>query len=363
MMFPLFRRGVRQDTISTLYGTIVAQARMPSFYRDYAVPDTVDGRFDLLVLHLAIVLDRLAPDPTQRALGQSLFDRFCQDMDHNLREMGIGDMSVPKEMQRIGAAFYGRAQAYRSALAAPGQEMLVEALNRNIYGGMPRLPAAPARLAAYMREAVRGVGDQGSAELLAGTLRWPDPNATVLAEDKRRSGRRLKFMEKNQHPWSVPVALDDIPETGLHLEVEAPENVRSDLVALAGVRELTRLSAVFDLARRGAGVRVTGHVSARVGQTCVVTLEPVENDLQEAVDLTFSPTAGSDVQAKDGEDPPEPLIGNELDVGAIATEFLLLGIDPYPRKAGATFAPIKADDGSAKPFAALEALKKQLGSG
>src|SRR5262249_4377237 len=103
-------------------------------------------------------------------------------------------------------------------------------------------------------------------------------------------------MEKNRHPWSVPVALDDIPETGLHLELEAPEIVRSNLAALAGLRELPRLSAVFDLACRGAGVRVIGQVSARVGQTCVVTLEPVENDLQEAVDLTFSPTAGSDVQ-------------------------------------------------------------------
>src|SRR5215510_13303121 len=105
-------------------------------------------------------------------------------------------------------------------------------------------------------------------------------------------------MEKNQNPWSVAVALDDIPETGLHLEIEAPESARSDLVALANLRELLRLSAVFDLARRGAGVRVTGQVSARVGQTCVVTLEPVESDLMESIDLRFAPQLTGTIQSK-----------------------------------------------------------------
>ena len=117
MIFPLFRREPRgPDTISTLYGMIVAQARLPCFYRDYAVADTVNGRFDLIVLHLALVLDRLAQDPALQSLGQGIFDRFCQDMDHNLREMGIGDLKVPKEMRRMGEAFYGRSQAYRAAL-------------------------------------------------------------------------------------------------------------------------------------------------------------------------------------------------------------------------------------------------------
>ena len=163
--------------------------------------------------------------------------------------------------------------------------------------------------------------------------------------------------------------MDDIPETGLHLEIDAPEPLRAELAALAGLRELGRLSAVFDLTRRGAGVRVTGNVSARVGQTCVVTLEPVESDIDEPVDLRFAPQAVAPASAKSetvaahtsDEDPPEPLFGDELDLGAIATEFLLLGIDPYPRKPGAEFAPVKPDDASAKPFAALEALKKRLG--
>jgi uncharacterized metal-binding protein YceD (DUF177 family) len=176
-------------------------------------------------------------------------------------------------------------------------------------------------------------------------------------------------MANNQNLWSVPVAVENIPETGLHVKIDAPEVVRAALRAFASLRELPRLSAVFDLARRGAGVRVTGQVSARVGQTCVVTLEPVESDLEESVDLVFAPALAKSAKAETvdlgtrEEESPEPLVGGKLDLGAIATEFLLLGIDPYPRKAGAEFAPVKADDGSARPFAALEALKKHLGSG
>ncbi len=163
MIFPLFRRTPRPDTISILYGMIVAQARLPCFYRDYAVADTVNGRFDLIVLHLALVLDRLAQDSALQSLGQGVFDRFCQDMDHNLREMGIGDLKVPKEMRRMGEAFYGRAQAYREALAADDRRILVEALERNIFGGMPK-GTAP-RLAAYMREALRDLAGQDGARL------------------------------------------------------------------------------------------------------------------------------------------------------------------------------------------------------
>jgi cytochrome b pre-mRNA-processing protein 3 len=177
MIFSLFRREPRgPDTISTLYGMIVAQARLPCFYRDYAVADTVNGRFDLIVLHLALVLDRLAQDPALQALGQGIFDRFCQDMDHNLREMGIGDLKVPKQMRRLGEAYYGRSQAYRVAWAAKDDCALVETLERNIYGGLPAASATAPRLAAYMREALRDLGAQPSASLAGGELHFPEPS-------------------------------------------------------------------------------------------------------------------------------------------------------------------------------------------
>jgi len=172
-------------------------------------------------------------------------------------------------------------------------------------------------------------------------------------------------MEKGQKPWSVPVTVEDIPDAGTHIEIEAPEAARADLAEMAGLRDLPRLSAVFDLARQGAGVHVRGHVHARLGQTCVVTLEPLENELEEAIDLVFAPkadeTAVAGIDQADDDDAPEPLIGGQLDLGAIATEFLLLGIDPYPRKAGAEFLPPKAGTEGTRPFAALEALKKRMG--
>jgi cytochrome b pre-mRNA-processing protein 3 len=172
MILPLFRRNRRADTISALYGMIVAQARTPCFYQDYAVPDTINGRFDLLVLHLVLVIERLNRDPALKDLAQGLFDRFCADMDDNLREIGIADLKVPKEMRKMGEAFYGRAQAYRAALAASDDAALVEALVRNIYGGMA--PAA-ARLAAYARQSLKDLEAQEASTFEAGKVRLPDP--------------------------------------------------------------------------------------------------------------------------------------------------------------------------------------------
>jgi uncharacterized metal-binding protein YceD (DUF177 family) len=180
-------------------------------------------------------------------------------------------------------------------------------------------------------------------------------------------------MEEPVSPWSVPVTVDDIPETGLHLEIEPAAAARAELAAFANVRELPRLSAVFDLTRRGAGVEVSGQVKALVGQTCVVSLEPMETEVDEAVDLIFLPvrvgaeapadSEGESHQVKLDEDVSEPLIGGKVDLGAIATEFLILGIDPYPRKPDAQFTPPKTDDAGLNPFAVLEALKKRPGGG
>jgi uncharacterized metal-binding protein YceD (DUF177 family) len=166
-------------------------------------------------------------------------------------------------------------------------------------------------------------------------------------------------------PWSAPVALHDVPETGRHVDLVADENVRTAVAQAIGLRDLPRLAARFDVSRHGRdGLRVVGHVSATVGQICVVTLEPIENEIEEAVDLTFAPSAVSELADESGagskmaaEDAPEPLVGGVVDLGVVATEFLTLAIDPYPRKTGAEFAaPATADD-TPKPFAGLAALK------
>lgn len=184
MILPLFRRGARPDTISALYGTIVAQARLPCFYQDYSVPDTVNGRFDLIVLHLTLVLDRLIADVALRDSGQGLFDRFCADMDDNLREMGIGDLAVPKKMRAFGEAFYGRAAAYREAMVGNDPQALALVLERNVYGSIGADTAA-ARLAAYMRVAARDLASQDSRRVAAGMLRFPDP-APIEVPDQAR---------------------------------------------------------------------------------------------------------------------------------------------------------------------------------
>ncbi len=117
MILRLFRRTPRSHSIAGLYGMIVAQARSPEFYRAYGVPDTVDGRFEMIALHTVLLLHRLAEKPELRRIGQEIFDRFCDDMDASMREMGVGDLAVPRKMRRVGAAFYTRQAEYRKALA------------------------------------------------------------------------------------------------------------------------------------------------------------------------------------------------------------------------------------------------------
>ena len=171
MILRSFRKPARESIFATLYGMIVTQARSPSFYLGYGVPDTVSGRLDMIMLHLVLFLARLRKEPPSlRALGQDVFDLFCRDMDDNLREMGVGDLAVPKHMRRVGEAFYGRTTAYEEGLAAD-DTTLAAALSRNIYGA----PAPGAlRLAAYVREAVRCLAEQD--DFAQGNLRFPDPD-------------------------------------------------------------------------------------------------------------------------------------------------------------------------------------------
>jgi cytochrome b pre-mRNA-processing protein 3 len=182
MLPPLFRRSPK-PTIASLYGAIVAQARAPRFYEDYAVPDTVLGRFDMVVLHVVLIVRRLRDGSrAQQTLAQALFDAFCRDIDQNLREMGISDQGVPKHMQRVGEAFYGRAKAYEAALGADRDRALVEALLRNIYAGVAEAEVAAVALAHYVRGAAQHLADQGLKGLEAGIVRFPEPAPLARVE-------------------------------------------------------------------------------------------------------------------------------------------------------------------------------------
>ncbi len=164
--------------------------------------------------------------------------------------------------------------------------------------------------------------------------------------------------------WTSPVVVASVPETGRRLDLVADGATRDAIAKAAGLAALARLEAGFDLTRQGSdGLRVVGRVSADVVQSCVVTLEPIESQIDEPVDLVFLPDVepaadAVDLQALETEDPPEAIRDGVIDLGAVATEFLLLGLDPYPRKPGAVFAAPPAGDPVSNPFAALASLKK-----
>jgi cytochrome b pre-mRNA-processing protein 3 len=189
MIFALFRRDRHDVTIDRLYGAIVAQARLPVFYTELRVPDTIEGRLEMIILHAVLVLQRMrAGSPGLKALGQAVFDRFCRDMDDNLRELGVGDLAVPRQMRRIGSVFYGRARVYEAALAAADPADLVAALRRNIYGEAAAADAAE-RLAAYVRAVVFHLRDQDDAVLAAGELNFPDPRSERRQDDEEEPNR------------------------------------------------------------------------------------------------------------------------------------------------------------------------------
>ncbi|MET4800460.1 DUF177 domain-containing protein [Bradyrhizobium sp. LB11.1] len=172
-------------------------------------------------------------------------------------------------------------------------------------------------------------------------------------------------------PWRSPVTVAQIPDTGLHREVEASAAEREAMADMAGLRDVLSAHATFEVVPKSGGrVQVTGHVRARIGQTCVVTLDPIESEIDEEIDLTFVPEAearpledlveeGRDNdESPEVADPPEAIVNGIIDLGRIATDALFLAIDPYPRKPGVVFeAEVTALDPEDHPFAALKALQ------
>jgi uncharacterized metal-binding protein YceD (DUF177 family) len=176
-------------------------------------------------------------------------------------------------------------------------------------------------------------------------------------------------------PWRAFISVVQIPERGLHREIEADAETRAAMAEAAGLRELPLARATFDLTPRSGGrVHVSGRVQARVGQTCVVTLESLENEIDQEIDLIFAPSeqipeaAGAadedDDVVTETADAPEPIENGIIDLGRLAADMLYLAIDPYPRKPGAVFEPqVTAADPEDHPFAALKALQADTPKG
>lgn len=188
MIFGLFRSGPSPST-AALYAAIVTEARHVAFYADYGVPDTATARFDMIVLHLALIARRLRADPaadvalppedrrkpqTPNQRLQDLVELFFTEMDRALREMGVGDVAVPKRMTKLAGAWNGRTRAYETALASGDREALAAALARNVFTTATDKSGAAA-LAAHVVDADASLARQPLDHLLAGRVVWPDP--------------------------------------------------------------------------------------------------------------------------------------------------------------------------------------------
>jgi len=176
----LLRRSESGETaIGRLYEAIVAQARRPEFYLRCAVPDTLDGRFDMIALHLFLVMRRLKSDGEEgRTLSQAVCERFFDDLDRSLREMGAGDLGVGRRVKAMAQAFYGRVAAYDAALSGD-DAALAEALMRNLYGTVKPSGEAVTTMAGYVRRASEALATQGFAAIAAGK---GDQDWAALAE-------------------------------------------------------------------------------------------------------------------------------------------------------------------------------------
>jgi len=172
-----FRQSAAPSPAEALYLALVRQARQPAFYAGLGVPDSLDGRFDMVALHMALLLLRLkAEGAAGEALAQALFDIMFADMDRSLREMGVGDLGVGKRVKDMAAALYGRAAAYETGLQG-ADAMLEAAVARNLYGTAAPSPGAAsiATMARYVRQAAASLAAQPLTALAAGRIELPAP--------------------------------------------------------------------------------------------------------------------------------------------------------------------------------------------
>jgi cytochrome b pre-mRNA-processing protein 3 len=175
MLEKFFGKSPAQHVADELYFRAVAQARQTNFYADMGVPDTVDGRFDMIALHVFLILRRLKQDNVRSAAtAQALFDTMFTDMDRGLRELGAGDLGVGRRVKAMAKAFYGRVAAYDQGLMSTDTD-LQEAILRNIFRGEEKERSNALSLASYMRDQAEKLDHQSMDALLQGEVMFPSP--------------------------------------------------------------------------------------------------------------------------------------------------------------------------------------------
>lgn len=172
MLSWLRTRQAGRQKAAEIYGAVVTQARYPVFFARAGVPDTPEGRYELIVLHLFLVLERL------RGAGDAgvepsrlLIETFITDMDDQMREMGVSDLAVPKKVKRAAALFYERSEAYRTAMGEGTTDALAAALRLAV----PTTGERAAALAGYVKEAITALAGQDREVLLTGRVTFPEP--------------------------------------------------------------------------------------------------------------------------------------------------------------------------------------------
>jgi cytochrome b pre-mRNA-processing protein 3 len=172
MLSGIFRRDPYRAQAERIYALLGSQARNPAFFAGLSVPDTVDGRFDLLSLHAALVIDRLAVEPDGVALSQSLFDAMFRHLDLALREMGVQDLGVGRRIKIMAEGFHGRGLALREALKGD-DAALAAVLMRNVFGAGQPAPEAVERLLRYTRQTAATLAAQSRQGILRAEIQFP----------------------------------------------------------------------------------------------------------------------------------------------------------------------------------------------
>ena len=171
----LFKPRPARDAGRALYASAVSQARQPTLYTDLGAPDTAEGRFEIYSLHVILLLDRLRNQGELAGeVSQSLFDTYVKSLDHALRELGVGDLSVGRKMRKLGEAFYGRCKSYDAAFAAlPDPETLNALVTRTVYAGLDSPPTA--QLVAYIAHQRSALAAISTGDLVSGQVAWGEP--------------------------------------------------------------------------------------------------------------------------------------------------------------------------------------------
>ena len=362
-MISFSRRKSVRDAAERAYQRVVEQARQPLFFTAFGVPDTVDGRFELICLHSFLYLHRLKSErPQSAAVSQAFFDAMFTDMDRGLREMGTGDLSVGRHVKRMAQGFYGRIRAYQDGLERrrhgarrrPGAQSLRHGA-RIGRKGSPRWPRTCGARAELLAR-------QPAAELAAGNLCFPSPGL-----DRPGYARRARLLHRDERSrppnfrgWCRSRGW--VPSRFARRSRRRRRNASASPDGSSWYA-LDRLTAAVALHREGGGlIRLEAEFEAEFAQECVVTLEPVAGKIAQSFALVYGPAEdGPDEIDLDADAPAfEPLTGDAIDIGEAVAQELSLALPEFPRDPDAVLDPAAIEEAPDGSFAALAKLRRPL---